>query len=98
MEPEVSYANRALCTSCHQNAGPIFSTQPWSESDASFEVSAELRAANPLLPVKPVYAPRFDDVWVIGYGNDRATYFSSSQLIAGIGGQLADYLSEAEIE
>lgn len=31
--PIVRYANRALCMSCHQNAGPIFPLAPWQETN-----------------------------------------------------------------
>jgi hypothetical protein len=33
--PRVRYANRAMCLSCHQNAGPIFSRPPWDETNAN---------------------------------------------------------------
>lgn len=42
-EPKVFYANRAICISCHQNHGPIFSKAVWSESNANSRV-AELLA------------------------------------------------------
>jgi hypothetical protein len=31
----VFYANRRMCLSCHQNAGPIFSRPPWDETNAN---------------------------------------------------------------
>ena len=42
--PRVSYANRALCTACHQNAAPIFSRQVWDETNANPRVAALLAA------------------------------------------------------
>jgi hypothetical protein len=33
--PQVFYASRQLCLSCHQNQTPIFSRAPWSESNAN---------------------------------------------------------------
>lgn len=33
--PQVLYASRQLCLSCHQNQTPIFSRAPWSESNAN---------------------------------------------------------------
>ena len=41
---EVGYANRSLCLSCHQNAGPIFSRQSWDETSANPDISARLAA------------------------------------------------------
>jgi hypothetical protein len=35
LNPIVSYANRALCTACHQNQGPIWSEPPWEETNAN---------------------------------------------------------------
>lgn len=41
-EPRVGYARRALCTSCHQNAGPIFPDASWDETTANAEVARRL--------------------------------------------------------
>lgn len=41
--PKVSYANRSLCLSCHQNQTPIYSRAPWSESSANLQVSDLLK-------------------------------------------------------
>lgn len=37
-DPSVRYARRALCTSCHQNAGPIFAEASWDETTANTRV------------------------------------------------------------
>ncbi len=42
--PRIAYANRALCTACHQNAAPIFSRQIWDETNANPRVGALLVA------------------------------------------------------
>jgi hypothetical protein len=42
--PRVTYANRALCLTCHQNAGPIFSRQVWDETNANPKIAALLAA------------------------------------------------------
>jgi hypothetical protein len=42
--PRVTYANRALCTACHQNAAPVFSRQVWDETNANPRVAALLAA------------------------------------------------------
>lgn len=39
------YANRSVCLSCHQNGTPIFSDQPWQETNAHKEVSSRILAA-----------------------------------------------------
>jgi hypothetical protein len=40
--PQVSYARRAVCVSCHQNHGPIFSRQVWLETNANPQIAARL--------------------------------------------------------
>ena len=42
--PEVRYARRALCTSCHQNGGPIFSEAGWDETNRSLATARRLEA------------------------------------------------------
>lgn len=41
--PKVSYANRAVCTACHQNATPIFSRPLWGETNANQQITALLQ-------------------------------------------------------
>jgi len=43
LEPRVRYARRALCMSCHQNAGPIFADAGWDETTANAEVARRLQ-------------------------------------------------------
>ncbi len=43
-EPRVRYARRALCTSCHQNAAPIFANASWDETTANPQVVRRLAA------------------------------------------------------
>ncbi|RZU02487.1 hypothetical protein [Rivibacter subsaxonicus] len=45
--PHVVYARRALCLSCHQNGGPIFSRPGWDETNANPAVAARLLAHGP---------------------------------------------------
>jgi hypothetical protein len=40
--PTVRYANRALCTACHQNHSPIFSRPMWDETNVNPKVAALL--------------------------------------------------------
>jgi mono/diheme cytochrome c family protein len=42
--PRVSYANRSVCTACHQNHAPIFSRQVWDETNANPRIAARLMA------------------------------------------------------
>jgi mono/diheme cytochrome c family protein len=42
--PKVVYAKRALCTSCHQNAAPIFARPLWDETNANDKVKKLLQA------------------------------------------------------
>ena len=53
--PYVTYPQRTLCTSCHQNGGPIFPEVPWSETDVSLSVSRLVEASRPDYYDKPVY-------------------------------------------
>ncbi len=41
-KPRVRYARRALCTSCHQNAAPIFADASWDETTANPRVASRL--------------------------------------------------------
>lgn len=45
--PQVLYAERRICTQCHQNHAPIFSRPLWSETTASPLVAARLQAEQP---------------------------------------------------
>lgn len=45
--PTVTYARRALCLACHQNAAPIFARPLWDETSANPELARRLRVARP---------------------------------------------------
>lgn len=45
--PQVSYARRTVCLSCHQNHGPIFSRQVWLETNANPQIAARLAQEQP---------------------------------------------------
>lgn len=45
-EPQVFYANRSVCASCHQNQAPIFSRQVWNETNANPEIAKQLADAH----------------------------------------------------
>ena len=40
--PQIFYANRAVCLSCHQNQAPIFSRQVWDETNANPAIAKRL--------------------------------------------------------
>jgi hypothetical protein len=42
--PRVLYANRALCTSCHRNGGPMFAEAPWDETTSNRAIVRHLTA------------------------------------------------------
>jgi hypothetical protein len=79
-DPKVFYANRRLCTSCHQNAAAIFSRPTWDETNANPAVAAMLSA----------HAGNFEAVSVhrgvdvpnaIDDATDRANLLSTYQLL-----------------
>ena len=39
LTPRVAYANRRVCTSCHQNQGPIFPVANWLEMNSNFRLA-----------------------------------------------------------
>lgn len=69
----IVYARRAVCTTCHQGATPIFPQRPWSETNGQPEIAAKIlvaRGPEPYLglpPAQPLSAPeRFDELTDIG--------------------------------
>jgi len=67
--PRIVYARRAICTTCHQGAAPIFPQRPWNETNAQPQITERIvgaRGAEPYLGV-PVAVPlatpeRFDEL------------------------------------
>ena len=43
--PRIVYARRAICTTCHQGAAPIFPQRPWSETNANPEIARRIAEA-----------------------------------------------------
>lgn len=68
--PRIVYARRAICTTCHQGAAPIFPQRPWNETNAHPEIArriVEARASDaPYMtvpPAVPLAVPeRFDEL------------------------------------
>jgi hypothetical protein len=68
-QPRIVYARRAICTTCHQGAAPIFPQRPWSETNAHPEITrriVEARGPEPYMQVPlavPLSTPeRFDEL------------------------------------
>ena len=78
--PTVRYANRALCTACHQNHSPIFSRPMWDETNVNPKIAALLahqRRPYHGFPVRQGVGvlQAFDDA------TDRANDISLAQLL-----------------
>jgi dienelactone hydrolase len=80
--PDVFYANRRLCTSCHQNKSPLFSRENWTETNAAGGVVAK--------KLRWKLGKKFHGVTVIRSGEvpakidlstDRANLFSVLQML-----------------
>ncbi len=80
LEPRPRQANRQMCMSCHQNAAPIFSRRPWSETSFNFEIAERLARTLPQRFASLIEALSGDadafDLLV-----DRANYLAAAQLI-----------------
>jgi hypothetical protein len=67
--PRIVYARRAICTTCHQGAAPIFPQRPWNETNAQPEIARRIAAERgeaPYMGVPPGVAlavpERFDEL------------------------------------
>jgi hypothetical protein len=85
--PQVVYANRSLCFSCHQNGAPIFSRGLWEETNANPEIAALLLASGKrsygIAPDRGVDVPYAIDIAI-----KRANSFALTQRLwqEGCGG------------
>lgn len=71
--PRIVYAPRAVCLTCHQGGGPIFSQRPWQETNGQLSVAKRIQAARgnePYLGVEieqPLSTPeRYDELTDVG--------------------------------
>lgn len=71
--PELVYAKRAVCTTCHQGGAPIFPVRPWEETNGQAQIANAIREAHGsdtyegLNVSQPLTAPeRFDERTDIG--------------------------------
>ena len=79
-KPRLRPANRTLCLSCHQNAGPIFPARPWSETNFNVAIS------NRLIEAQPHKYPSLIglitlDADIIDVLSERANYLAAAQII-----------------
>lgn len=78
--PRLRYASRAVCLSCHQNAGPIFSRPLWSETQANPEIARRLAAAGAAIPAGGV-----DSANAVDEATDHANRASFYQVVWQVG-------------
>ncbi|HJR75676.1 MAG TPA: hypothetical protein VJ805_01850 [Nitrospiraceae bacterium] len=78
--PHVMYANRALCTACHQNQSPIFSRPQWDETNANRAVANALEDRHADFYRFPL-RQGVDVPDAIDQATDRANAFSAVQLL-----------------
>ncbi len=71
--PRIVYAPRAICLTCHQGGGPIFSQRPWQETNGQLSVAKRIQAARGNEPYwgvaveQPLATPeRFDELTDVG--------------------------------
>ncbi|HSA87807.1 MAG TPA: hypothetical protein VLE46_16650, partial [Nitrospira sp.] len=92
--PTVRYANRALCTACHQNHSPIFSRPMWDETNVNPKIAALLdyqRRPYHGFPIRQGVGTlqAFDDA------TDRANDISLAQLLWREGCEQTDHPEQA---
>lgn len=71
--PRIVYTRRAICLTCHQGGGPIFSQRPWQETNGQLSVAKRIQAARGNEPYwgvdieQPLATPeRFDELTDVG--------------------------------
>ena len=84
---QVIYANRAVCTACHQGGGPLFSRPLWLETNANKEIARLLAAEGRDFYGVPA-APGVEVPSAIDAATDRANRIAVYQLLwrEGCGG------------
>ncbi|MBA2253239.1 MAG: hypothetical protein H0W13_11165 [Nitrospirales bacterium] len=78
--PRVLYANRAVCTVCHQNQGPIFARPLWDETNANPQIASLLEAQRRDFYGFPLHQG-IDIPNAIDDATDRANELSAYQLL-----------------
>ena len=85
--PQVAYADRAVCVSCHQNAASIFSRQSWDETNANPQIAALLKKEGKSFHGVLIGAG-VDIPFAVDQATQRANEFALTQLLwrEGCGG------------
>jgi len=79
LTPKVFYADRALCTSCHQNGAPLFSREDWQETNSNnMEIGKKLGGPGKIYHGVPMVG-RGQMAAAIDLATDRANLFSVLQ-------------------
>lgn len=76
--PHVSYARRIVCTSCHQNAAPIFARPLWDETNSNARIAGQLQLMDRDFYGVPTKTG-VDVAYAIDNSTDRANEFSLTQ-------------------
>lgn len=79
-KPQVFYARRAVCTTCHQNAAAIFSRPLWDETNANPAIAAKLLQTRRDFYSVPVERG-IDVPFAIDNAKNRSNLFSAYQLL-----------------
>ncbi len=79
-KPDVRYANRAVCTSCHQNGAPIFSRPGWEETNSTPRVANALARVQPMFHGVPARRSSVDAA-AIDNATDRANLLPAYALL-----------------
>ena len=77
--PQVSYARRALCLACHQNAAPIFARPLWDETPANPAIASRLKETGRDFYGVPITGT--DIAYLIDAATDRANLFAVWQTL-----------------
>ena len=78
--PQVFYARRTVCTTCHQNQGPLFPRQLWDETNSNYRVLSLLLGENREYYGFPIQQSA-DVPYAIDLAVHRANEISAYQLI-----------------
>ena len=92
--PQVFYANRTVCTVCHQNQAPIFARPLWDETNANPRIASLLRAEQRTFYGFPI-EQGVDIPFAIDNATDRANELSAYQLLWQEGCEAAKSRAEA---
>ena len=79
--PRVTYAQRAICTSCHQNGAPLFAEAGWDETNTNSRIAEALAEEREFF--YGIMVDRCCAVSPVAIDNatDRANLFSAYQLL-----------------